>query len=81
MNCYRSTEESICDEADEERDQITERLESIQQELQDPSLSPFERYMAQTRLNEEIALLTENRRERAAKLSLFRESQGVWGDG
>ncbi|MCJ1424937.1 hypothetical protein MMC29_002825 [Sticta canariensis] len=79
--CYRKTEKVICDEADEQRDQIKMRIESVQQELQDPDLTPYERYMAQIQLNDEMVLQTANRRERGLMLSDFRKSQGVWGDG
>lgn len=81
VNCYRSTEKWICDEAYKKRHKILEDLENDRQKLENPDLPEKEWVALETRTEKLTKLLYENRKECRWALKEFRKSQGVWGDG
>lgn len=81
VDCYRSTEKWICDEAYKKRHKILEDLENDRQKLENPDLPEKEWVALETRTEKLTKLLYENRKECRSALKEFRKSQGVWVDG
>lgn len=83
--CYRKTEKVICDEADEAIRRVTECADNFQRLLNDPDSTSSAQYqtgdLAVNAAELTHGVLDRIRRERQFKLSEFRKSQGVWGDG
>lgn len=81
INCYRLEEKQLCEQADEERDEIQEGLEYAKRALENPNLTSKERAKEEEKVERGTKLLNENRKVRALTLKEFRDDQGVWGDG
>lgn len=52
INCYRSEEDKIRDDADEEHDEIREERENDRRTLEDPNLTSTERSRLEAQIEE-----------------------------